>query len=275
MIPPITGSCSPNASASEGCGRPIVRGGSFLDDVARGELPQVAWVDPNFVDVSVLETNSNDDHPPSDIRAGQAFVFDVYDALLHSRNWEDTLLVVTYDEHGGFYDHVPPPMLPAGEETRHKTYGVRVPALIVGPRVRRHVLHEPERIPEGDEREQPQWDHATLVKTILLAFANNPGAAVRRMPPRVRRAPDLGQVLLDAPRTDVDDPRNARNLMDRWRVEARRRRLARPPDELPGERTESPRSIAPDGVGQELVLTDFQVEWQKAADVLRALGADA
>ena len=93
--------------------RPIIRGGSFMDDAARGSLPQVSWIDPNFVDLRVLETNSNDDHPPSDIRAGQAFVFDVYDALLRSRDWADTLLVVTYDEHGGFYDHFPPPRLPS------------------------------------------------------------------------------------------------------------------------------------------------------------------
>ena len=70
----------------------IVAGPSFLDDAAKGTLPQVSWIDPNFVDLSVLETASNDDHPPSDIRAGQAFIFDVYDALIRSPAWPDTLL---------------------------------------------------------------------------------------------------------------------------------------------------------------------------------------
>jgi phospholipase C len=258
---------------------PIVGAGSFLDDVASGDLPQVAWIDPNFVDLNVLETSSNDDHPPSDIRAGQAFVFDVYDALLHSKDWKDTMLVITYDEHGGFYDHVTPPLLPKEDESRFKTYGVRVPAIVVGPRVRRGVLHEPQRLSDvEEEREQPQWDHTAISKTILLAFADNPEAAIRKMPSRVQRAPNLGEVLLARRRKDIDDPRNARNLMDQWREEARRRRLARPPDELlPGDRRRrgSPRSVAPDGAGQPVILTDFQAEWQKAADVFRRLGADA
>ncbi len=251
--------------------RPISRAASFLDDVSRGEHLQVSWIDPNFVDTSVLETASNDDHPPSDIRAGQAFVFDVYDALLHSDDWEDTLLVVTYDEHGGFYDHVTPPALPADDPVagRYRTYGVRVPALFVGPRVQRMVLHEPATLPDRDEREQPQWDHTALIKTILYAFASNPRAAVRKMPPRVHHAPHLGSILLDAPRDDVDDPRNARDLMDRWRAEARRRRLARRLDEPPIKAGEEVRSPAPDGAGHDVVLTEFQVDWQRTADALR------
>ena len=103
--------------------RPIVRGGSFLDDAAANRLPQVSWIDPNFVDASVRETNSNDDHPPSDIRAGQAFVLDVFEALLRSREWNDTLLIVTYDEHGGFHDHVTPAAAPGGRRVRDDSTG--------------------------------------------------------------------------------------------------------------------------------------------------------
>jgi phospholipase C len=152
--------------------RPIVRGASFLDDAARGTLPQVSWIDPNFVDLSVLETNSNDDHPPSDIRAGQAFVFEVYDALLRSPNWNDTLLVITYDEHGGFYDHVGPP----------DGMGPRIPALVVGGRVKRGVCHD-------------QFDHASLIKTILLRFGKE--GSIGRMPERVAAASDLSSILRD------------------------------------------------------------------------------
>jgi phospholipase C len=248
--------------------RPIVRGGSFLDDAANGSLPQVSWIDPNFVDLSVLETNSNDDHPPSDIRAGQAFVFDVYEALLHSPDWNDTLLVVTYDEHGGFYDHVTPPALPTDDEARprYTTYGVRVPALIVGPRVKREVLHEPP--PAGEVGSQ--FDHTTLIKTILLAFAAKPATAIGRMPARVQRAPDLGDVLLDAPRTDVDDPRNARDLIDAWRQEARRRRAALLGDPTTG----ATHSAAPDGAGHPLILTAFQSDWHKFATTMRQVGIE-
>jgi len=249
--------------------RPIFRGGSFLDDAARGTLAQVSWIDPNFVDLSVLETNSNDDHPPSDIRAGQAFVFEVYDALLRSPNWEDTLLVITYDEHGGFYDHVTPPELPTTDEARPEftSYGVRVPALIVGPRVRREVLHAPAQA----DADGAQYDHTTLIKTILLAFARNPATALARMPGRVQRAPDLADVLLDESRTDVDDPRNARDLMDTWRQEARRRRMALPAGQVAQDATAS---LAPDGAGHPLVLTDFQSDWQKFATTMRNLGVE-
>jgi phospholipase C len=255
--------------ATETLERPIVGGGSFLDDAARGTLRQVSWIDPNFVDLSVLETNSNDDHPPSDIRAGQAFIFDVYDALRHSPAWNDTMLVVTYDEHGGFYDHVTPPALPTNDEARPEfaSYGVRVPALIVGPRVARQVLHEP----PGAAADAAQFDHGTLTKTILTAFAKDPGAAVAKMPGRVKRAPDLGDLLLDAPRTDIDDPRNARDLMQAWRDEARERRTS-----ASSKRVEGPDALshAPDGAGHPVVLTDFQSDWQKFAMTMRRHGVN-
>src|SRR5439155_5393808 len=54
-------------------------------------------------------SGSNDDHPPSDVKAGQELVLKTYSALVKSPNWSKTMLVITYDEHGGFYDHVPPP----------------------------------------------------------------------------------------------------------------------------------------------------------------------
>src|SRR4051812_21642951 len=243
----------------------IVAGPSFLDDAAKGTLPQVSWIDPNFVDLSVLETASNDDHPPSDIRAGQAFIFDIYDALYRSPAWADTLLIVVYDEHGGFYDHVTPPPLPDGDEAHptFQTYGVRVPALFAGPRVKRQVLHEPANPPVP----RAQHDHATIIKTILLAFADDPQAALANMPGRVQRAPHLAEVL-GSPRTDVDDPRNTRELMATWRVGARGQRMAAPA--VAGS-TESP---APDGAGQPVVLTDFQSDWQNFASMLRQGGLE-
>jgi phospholipase C len=245
---------------------PIVRGGSFIDHVADHSLPQVSWIDPNFVDVRVFESASNDDHPPSDIRAGQEFVFQVYDTLRRSPDWDDTLLVITYDEHGGFYDHVMPPPLHPDDDAPFETYGVRVPALIVGPRVRRQVLHEPDGAQPGD----PQFDHTTLIKTILLAFA--PDEALGMVPGRVQRAPHLGGLLLDEPRTDVDEPRNQRNLMEAWRLEARRRRNVRPPDEQEPGGGADQRSVAPDGAGHPLVLTDLQVEFAKYSRGMKEVG---
>jgi phospholipase C len=240
----------------------MVRGNSFLDDAAENKLPQVSWIDPNFVDLSVLDTQSNDDHPPSDIRAGQAFIFEIYNALMHSKDWKDTLLIVTYDEHGGFYDHVTPPKVADGDGSIHKTYGLRVPALIVGPRVRRQVLHEPPRTESG---EQPQFDHTTILKTILLAFAQDPDAALAGMPRRVQRAPHLGS-LLGPVRTDIDDPRNTRDLMDTWRAEATQRRRAQLRD------NGTTGALAPDGAGQPVVLTDFQGEIQNVVTAMKRIG---
>src|ERR671922_50580 len=119
---------------------PIVARDSFLDDAAKGELRDVSWIDPNFIDLNVLDPNSNDDHPPSDIRAGQAFVLELYEALRRSPNWNDTVLVIVYDEHGGFYDHQSPPTV--SDDTDYATLGVRVPALVVGPRVKQEVSHQ-------------------------------------------------------------------------------------------------------------------------------------
>jgi phospholipase C len=246
--------------------KPIVRGGSFLDDAAKGTLPRVSWIDPNFVDVSVLETASNDDHPPSDIRAGQAFVNEIYDALRRSPAWADTMLVITYDEHGGFHDHVTPPKLPAPDGSEFETYGIRVPALIVGPRVRRGVLHGPRTADGKPDPTKPQFDHASLIKTILLAVADDPDASLPQMSQRVQAAPHLGGLLLDEPRTDVDDPRNVANLVETWRAEARTRREARA-----GTEEGVHVSAAADGAGHPLVLTDLQVEFAKFSRGLKDL----
>jgi phospholipase C len=212
----------------------IVGHDSFLDDAAKGELRDVSWIDPNFIDLSVLDPSSNDDHPPSDIRAGQAFVLDVYEALVRSPLWADTLLVIVYDEHGGFYDHVVPPAIDDG--SGYQTLGVRVPALVVGPRVRQFVCHE-------------QFDHTVLIKTILTRFANQPGNAIASMGTRVENAPHLGVVLEDSPRTDLVDHGAASESINNWRAQARARRL---PQDGP--------SLAPDGAGQPFTLQDFQQE---------------
>ena len=119
-------------------------------------LPAVSWLDPNYEDVP--ESNwPNDDHPPIDVLNGQAFMAKLYRALASSPAWSKTLFVITYDEHGGFYDHV---KRPTAEDDREqfRRYGVRVPALVVSPWVaRRSVSHE-------------TYGHTSILKTILLCF---------------------------------------------------------------------------------------------------------
>lgn len=80
----------------------------FFDDAANGALPQVAFVESAAGVVSGGPPES-DEHPPTDIRRGQVFVAQVLSAVRNSPNWKDSIILLTYDEHGGFYDHVPPP----------------------------------------------------------------------------------------------------------------------------------------------------------------------
>ncbi len=77
---------------------------SFLQDAQAGTLPAVAFVDPSFGEL----TPEDDEHPPTDIRAGEAFVAQAIQAVRNGPNWKDSIIFVTYDEHGGFYDHVAP-----------------------------------------------------------------------------------------------------------------------------------------------------------------------
>jgi phospholipase C len=103
----------------------------FFKDAQAGTLPRFSLIDPDFT--------ANDDHPSHDIMRGQAFVASVYKALAASPQWSRCLFVVTYDEHGGFYDHVPPPAA-EDENPEFAHLGFRVPALVIGPTVRRgHV----------------------------------------------------------------------------------------------------------------------------------------
>jgi phospholipase C len=224
---------------------------SFLDDATKeGEhgLRQVSWIDPNFVDLRVTDTTSNDDHPPSDVKAGQQLVLDLYHALANSPDWNDTLLVVTYDEHGGFYDHVPPP--PVDDGSGFPTYGVRVPALVIGPRVRKFVCHE-------------LFDHTSLMKSILLRFASDPDAAIKRMGVRVERAQHLGVCLDDTPRTDIGDHQYLLTELDEWRTQARDARRAK--------EAGTP-SREPDGAGWNWQPTQLQREFWAFAVAMRDRG---
>ena len=82
---------------------------SFLEDAAAGTLRQVSWIDPAFTNFNPLGWPVNDDHPMADVKDGQDLVLAVYDALASSPQWDRCLLVIVYDENGGFYNHVAAP----------------------------------------------------------------------------------------------------------------------------------------------------------------------
>lgn len=105
----------------------------FARDCERGDLPALTWIDPGF--------SINDDHPPHHPILGQAFLGMVYEALAQSPLWERCLLVITYDEHGGFHDHVAPPTTEDDYASEgFDQLGFRVPVLVVGPWVKQGVV---------------------------------------------------------------------------------------------------------------------------------------
>jgi phospholipase C len=174
----------------------------FFALARQGKLPPVTYIEPDLTDVPP----GNDDHPPADVAAGQAFLKRVYDALADGpvEQWQKTLLIITYDEHGGFFDHVhpqsrtlfnpqapdPPGFAPLGvdPETLKSIdhYGFRVPTFVVSPWVPKANVAKSE------------YDHTSILKTIMARFL---GADPPDMGLRVLLANDVGPLLsLDRPR---------------------------------------------------------------------------
>ena len=150
---------------------------SFLGDLFGTDeqepcLPNVCWIDPNFA-VPLRPggpAESNDDHPPAPVIAGQKLVNKLYEALRQSQFWETSMLVVVYDEHGGFYDHVVPP----------EGLGPRVPAFVISPHAKAGTC-------------STAFEHVSIMKTILLRFGQDD--AFEKMPERVAAAEDLRVTL--------------------------------------------------------------------------------
>jgi phospholipase C len=109
----------------------------FLHDAGSGNLPAVSFVDPKFT--AFDDGLGNDDHPHSDIRNGDAFLSEVFHAIANGPNWASTVLIVTFDEWGGFFEHVAPPRVvaPNNIDTNlvngHALLGFRVPTVIASP----------------------------------------------------------------------------------------------------------------------------------------------
>jgi len=136
----------------------------FFTDASAGNLSNLSYIDPRFIGEG--QGTSNDDHPLADIRNGQAFVSQIYDAVTTSPNWPDTVLIFTYDEWGGFFDHVPPPLAPQtdldpglGNDGR---LGFRVPCLIVSPLARRGFIG------------RKQYDHTSILSLIEWRWSLDP-----------------------------------------------------------------------------------------------------
>ena len=152
---------------------------SFVDTCAQGLLPNVSFIDPAF-DTEGNGTSA-DDHPLADIRLGQRFIADAYHALADNGYLDNTVFVVTYDEWGGFYDHVPPPCVidntdpstvdHTGDGTTptdgqlipdYRQLGFRVPTIVVSNLAPARVVHG------------GPFEHASTLKLIETTFGLTP-----------------------------------------------------------------------------------------------------
>ncbi|WP_243774682.1 alkaline phosphatase family protein [Actinomadura barringtoniae] len=161
----------------------------FYNDAKAGNLPAVSFVEPGFAGEAIPGL-SEDEHPLADIRFGQAFLNRVYEAVTSSPNWERTLLVINYDEWGGFFDHVPPPIGPDPRpDLGTGQRGFRVPCLLISPRARRRAIaHE-------------VYDHTSVLKAIEWRWG------LRPLTVRDAAARNIAEVLDFESRPNLDAPR--------------------------------------------------------------------
>jgi phospholipase C len=177
----------------------------FEKDCANGTLPAYSFLEPR----SFL--NPNDMHPPfwlhphvaSSVLAGAQFVKQVYDAVRHGKRWDRTLLVVTFDEHGGLYDHVAPPTnatppddppVPGDHGFLFDRFGIRVPTIFISPYVEEGTVIRS----DGDT----PFDHTSIIKTLCDRWG------LEHLTERDRAAPSFAPVLTRAlaePRLETPD----------------------------------------------------------------------
>jgi phospholipase C len=169
---------------------PFARGlDAYFSDCADGTLPNVVFLDPGFT--SELRT---DDHPFADIRQGQRFMHNLVKAFGTSPHWDRGVFIITYDEWGGFFDHVRPPVLPddrasAVDADNFGQAGFRVPTLMASPYARRGFV---------DHR---LYDHTSILRFIEWRFLGAPaeggaGSSSWYLTSRDRYAQNLGRSLL-------------------------------------------------------------------------------
>jgi phospholipase C len=135
---------------------------SDLESTPPGELPQVIFVEPTYGDAPHFG-HSTDDHAPSGISNGQEFLMQVYNAVTSSLSfWKRSLTIVCYDEHGGFFDHVSPPLLKTSPQKANYndfiSLGPRIPGFLISPYVRAGACVS------------NTFDHTSVLKLIGLKF---------------------------------------------------------------------------------------------------------
>ncbi len=163
----------------------------FYQDVAQhpdNKFPAYCFIEPSY-----YEPGANDDHPTHDVAAGDRLIANVYNALRANEElWSKSLLIVLYDEHGGFYDHVVPPATIAPdhhqEEYAFNQLGLRVPAILVSPYTAKAVV-------------STTFDHTSLLKYLTDKWSLGPLGA------RTAQANSFASVIQSKARS-TDCPKN-------------------------------------------------------------------
>jgi len=169
---------------------------TFFERAAAGTLPDFTYLEPSWgyssPDGSLVQ--GTDYHPPTHLTPGELFLFQVYLNVYYGPQWQDTLLIVTFDEHGGTYDHVAPSWGAKNPDDRNGTsgfafnlFGVRVPTILISPFVYPSTVFRP---PQGSAY---PFDHTSFIKTILLWAGVDPASA--KLGNRMPLAPTFDYVL--------------------------------------------------------------------------------
>jgi phospholipase C len=171
----------------------------FTADINLGDLPEYTFIEPKY-NTGNNYVNGNSMHPLNDIRKGELLIKQVYETLRNSALWDKVMLVVTFDEHGGFYDHVSPPVaVPTGDDTRYADpkhpfdfdrLGVRVPSVVVSAYTQKGAV-----IGTDANNAATRFDHTSILATLSKLFG------LRSLTKRDENANTLDIALnLDEPR---------------------------------------------------------------------------
>ncbi|KAK1376101.1 non-specific phospholipase C6 [Heracleum sosnowskyi] len=156
----------------------------FKKDARNGKLPNFTVIEPRYFDIVGLP--ANDDHPSHDVANGQMLVKEVYESLRSSPQWNETLLIITYDEHGGFFDHVQTPYLnvpspdgntgPPPSNFKFDRLGVRVPTIMVSPWIQKGTVISRPKGPTPNS----EFEHSSIPATIKKIFNLSSNFLTRR-----------------------------------------------------------------------------------------------
>jgi phospholipase C len=210
--------------ALSNAGGDIAKMDRFCKLLSEGNLPSFSYLEPKWgYSVAGNVTQGTDYHPPTDVYPGERFLWQLFKALRLSKQWDEMLFIVTFDEHGGTYDHVAPTwdaINPDGENGDYgfdfTLFGARVPTLLISPFVKRGTVF---RTPAGSN--YPFYDHTSFINTFLRWAGVDVSSTAFDLGQRMPQAPHFEDVLFPTAvnhafleDVDIPEPGTSRALND-------------------------------------------------------------